>query len=434
MSKKEILLIVGVVVVIACVVIVLGMLGGTKCKPANLEMWGLYDEPEIFTEFIDDFGKENKCSVKITYKKMSAETYEQDLINAFASDRSPDIWIITILPKHKDKIAALPQEALSFNINNFKTTFVEVAENDLTEQNKIYALPLYIDTLALFYNKDYFNDAGIVSPPETWNELVENDLEKLIKKNQSGNIERDGISIGTAENFNRSTDILSLIMLQNGTKMVSDDKKSSAIMGTVNLDGKDYYPGKEALRFYTDFSSPTKKIYTWNRQMPYSIDAFADGKSAMMLSYAYQVSAIKAKSPYLRYGISSMLQTKDRSFDINYANYWAYTVSKKSKSSETAWKFLLYLIRPENAKRYSQLTTRPIAQRGLIEWQKKDNPNLAVFAGQILTARSWYQIDSAKIEKNLSDAIESVVLGGTTTDKAITTLNNQINLLLKPQI
>ena len=161
MSKKEILLIVGVVVVIACVVIVLGMLGGTKCKPANLEMWGLYDEPEIFTEFIDDFGKENKCSVKITYKKMSAETYEQDLINAFASDRSPDIWIMhnTWLPKHKDKIAALPQEALSFNINNFKTTFVEVAENDLTEQNKIYALPLYIDTLALFYNKDYFNDA-----------------------------------------------------------------------------------------------------------------------------------------------------------------------------------------------------------------------------------------------------------------------------------
>ena len=72
-----------------------------------------------------------------------------------------------------------------------------------------------------------------------------------------------------------------------------------------------------------------------------------------------------------------------------------------------------------------------MAQRGLIEWQKKDNPNLAVFADQILTARSWYQIDSTKIEKYFSDAIESIVLGSATIDKAIGTLTNQIKLLMK---
>ncbi len=433
MSKKEILLVIGVVVVIAFVVILIGMTNKKLCKPANLEMWGLYDEPEVFTEFITDFKKANKCSIEITYKKMSAETYEQDLINAFASDRGPDIWMThnTWLPKHKDKIAELPQETAKFNIENFKIIFVEVAENDLTDQGKIYGIPLYIDTLALFYNKDYFNTAGISVPPETWDELINDDLEKLTQKNQWGNIERAGIALGTAENINRSTDILSLIMLQNGTKMVSDDKKTSAISETVTLDGKSYYPGREALRFYTDFSNPTKKSYTWNRQMPYSVDAFADGKSAIMLSYAYQIPTIKSKSPYLRYGISPMLQTKDRTYDINYANYWAYTVSKKSKSPETAWNFLLYLTQKENAKRYSQVTHRPIAQRGLIEWQKKDNLDLAVFAGQILTARSWYQIDSSKIEKNLSDAIESIVLGGATADKAIGILNDQINLLMK---
>jgi len=433
MTKKEILLIVGVVVVIAFVVILLGTINKKQCTPANLEMWGLYDESEVFREFIQDFKDSNKCSIEIVYKKMSADTYEQDLINAFASGKGPDIWLMhnTWLPKHKDKIAELPQETLNFSTADFQTTFVEVAENDLTDRGKIYGLPLYIDTLALFYNKDYFNTAGIIAPPETWDELVNDDLEKLIKKTQWGDIERAGISLGTAENINRSTDILSLIMLQNGTKIISDDKKTTGISGSVTLDGKSYYPGREALRFYTDFSNPTKKIYTWNRQMPYSIDAFANGESATMLSYAYQISTIKSKSPYLRYGISPMLQTKDRKIDINYANYWAYTVSKQSKSPETAWNFLFYLIQKENAKRYSQLTNRPVAQRGLIEWQKTDNPNLAVFAGQILTARSWYQIDSAKIEKNLSDAIESIVLGGATIDQSIGILNGQINLLMK---
>jgi multiple sugar transport system substrate-binding protein len=432
MSKKEVLLIVIAVVVIAFVVILLGMINQDDCQPANLEMWGLYDEPDIFKEFIYDFADESKCSIEITYKKMSAETYEQDLINAFASGKGPDIWMMhnTWLPKHKDKIKEFPQEALKFDMEKFQTTFVEVAENDLTEQSKIYGIPLYIDTLALFYNKDYFNTAGITTSPTTWEELIDV-LNKLIKKDQKGNIERAGISLGTAENINRATDILSLIMLQNGTEIVNKDKKTSNISGSVTLDGKSYFPGREALRFYTDFSNPSKTSYTWNRQMPYSIDAFANGTSAIMLSYAYQMSAIKSKSPYFRYSISPMLQLKNRSFDINYANYWAYTVSKQSKSPDMAWKFLLYLIEKENAKRYSQLTNRPVAQRGLIEWQKTDNPGLSVFAGQILTARSWHQADSIKIEKHFSDAIESVVLGGATVDKAINTLSNQINLLTK---
>ncbi|HOZ16537.1 MAG TPA: extracellular solute-binding protein [Candidatus Portnoybacteria bacterium] len=433
MSKKEILLVVGVVAVIVFVVVMLGTIGKKTCVPANLEMWGLYDEPEVFAGFIKDFTDASKCSIKIVYKKMSADTYEQDLISAFASGKGPDIWLMhnTWLPKHKDKIKEFPQDILGFGIGNFQTIFVEVAENDLTEQGKIYALPLYIDTLALFYNKDYLNTAGIASPPDTWEQLLNEDLGKLIKKNQWGGIERAGISLGTAENINRATDILSLIMLQNGTEIIRADKKSINISGSITLDGKSYYPGKEALRFYTDFSNPAKISYTWNRQMPYSIDAFANGKSAIMLSYAYQISAIKSKSPYFRYNISPMLQLKNRSFDINYANYWAYTVSKQSKSPEMAWRFLLYLIEKENAKRYSQLAARPVAQRGLIEWQKKDNPNLAVFADQILTARSWYQIDSTKIEKYFSDAIESIVLGSATIDKAIGTLTNQINLLMK---
>lgn len=435
MSKKEIVLMIGVAIVIVIIVIMISVIFPKKsCKPANLEMWGLYDEQEIFREFIIGFKEENKCSIEIVYKKMSAETYEQDLINAFASDKGPDIWIMhnTWLPKHKDKITELPQEIAKFSMENFQTTFVEVAEHDLTDQGEIYGIPLYIDTLAFFYNKDYFNTAGISAPPETWEELVDDNLGKLIQRNQWGDIERAGISLGTAENINRSTDILSLIMLQNGTEMVSADKKTSTISSTITLNGESYSPGKEALRFYTDFSNPTKKIYTWNRQMPYSIDAFADGKSAIMLSYAYQIPTIKSKSPYLRYGISPMLQTKDRKIDINYANYWAYTVSKRSKSSEMAWNFLLYLAQKENAKRYSQLAHRPVAQRSLIEWQKKDNLDLTVFAGQILTARSWYQIDSSKIEKNLSDAVESIVLGTATTEKAIRTLNDQINLLMKP--
>lgn len=433
MGKKEIILILSVVVIIGIIVIVLGFLSNPKCKPANLEVWGLYDEPEVFTEAIKGFQDTSKCSIKITYKKMPAENYEQELINAFASDRGPDIWMIhnTWLPKHKDKIAELPQQTAKFSLADFRKKFVDVVESDFVDNGKIYGLPLYLDTLALYYNKNYFNSAGISNPPETWDELIA-DLDKLTKRNQWGGIDRAGIALGTAENVNRATDILSLIMLQNGTKMTSDDKKTTAIDEGIILNNETYYPGKDALRFYTEFSSPSKRTYTWNRQMPYSIDAFADGKSAMMLNYAYHIPTIASKNSYLNYGISKMPQIKGRGFDVNYANYWAYTVSKKSKSPEAAWNFLLYLTGESVNKEYLKKTNQPTAQRNLVDWQKNDNLNLAVFAEQSLTAKSWYEIDSTKIEKILSDAIESIVLGGSTLDDAIGNVTNQINLLMKP--
>ena len=431
MEKKQILIIVCAAIAIIIVVIIFGLMGKEKCKPANLEMWGVYDESEIYNEFINEYKKTAECPVTIIYKKKSFETYEKELVDAFAIDQGPDIWLIhnTWLAKHQEKIKEMPEDLLL--LTDFRKIFVEVAEHDLVDSGKIYGLPLYIDTLALFYNKNYFNSAGIASPPETWEDLIE-DLDKLTIKNQWGGIERAGATIGTAENINRATDILSLLMLQNGTQMVSEDKKTSTINEGVMLKDETYYPGKDALRFYTDFSNSSKRNYTWNRQMPYSIDAFTDGKSAMMFGYAYHIQTISEKSPYLNYCIATMPQIKEREFDINYANYWAYTVSKKTKSPEEAWKFLLYLTQKEINKRYTQKTGRPTSRRDLIDWQKGDNLNLAVFAVQSLTARSWYQIDSPVIEKIFSEAVESVVLGSARAEKAIETANDQINLLMKP--
>ena len=430
MSKKEILLIVIVVAIVAGVLIVVGMMKSPKCRPVSLEIWGVYDEPEITNEFIAEYKKANKCVSNIVYKQKAFIDYEKELINALAIDKGPDIWMMhnTWLPKYKDKIIELPEELFSYA--NFRQAFVDVAIQDLTENNKIYGIPLYVDTLTLFYNKNFFNSAGISSPPETWEELIA-DLDKLTQKNQWGGIERAGAAIGTAENINRASDILALLMLQNGTKMVSDDKKSAVFDESIILKGESYYPGKDALRFYTDFSGPNKRAYTWNRQMPYSVDAFADAKAAMMFAYSYHIQTLEDKNPYLNYAIAPMPQIEGREFDVNYANYWGLTVSKKSKAIEEAWKFILYLSQKENNKRYLQKAHRPTARRDLIDWQKKDNLDLAVFADQSLTARSWYQIDSAAIEKIFNDAIESVVLGSATYDDAIENMTNQITLLMK---
>ena len=427
MTRKQLLVIAGGVVAIVIVLLIFGFIKAPKASPATLKIWGLDDEGD-FQELLANYKKENK-HITIIYEKKSLADYEAELINAFAADRGPDIWLIhnTWLPKHKDKIKELPNEFLSFS--DFRNNFVEVVEKDLTDENKIYALPLYVDTLALFYNKDILNSAGIPLPPDTWEELIA-DLDNLVQRNQWGGIEQAGAALGTAENIDHSTDILALLMLQNGTKMINEDKESATFDESIYAEGKTYQPGQDALRFYTDFSNPSKRTYTWNRQMSYSLDAFIEGKVVMMFNYSNQIPAIKDRAPYLNFGISPMLQIKARNFDIDYANYWAFTVSKKTRVIQEAWKFILYLSQKENAKKYLETVNRPTARRDLVNWQK-DDLELGVFAKQSLSAQTWCQVDPSAIETIFANAIESVVLGRANVTKAIQAAADQVTLLMK---
>ncbi len=340
----------------------------------------------------------------------------------------------TWLPKYKTLLSELPvnlsKDLLSFE--SFRSSFVDVVEKDFSSEGKIYALPLYVDTLAMYYNKDFLNSAGIAEPPKTWDDLIL-EVDNLVKKDKWGQITRAGVAMGAAENVNRATDILGLLMLQNGTKMVSDDKKRVTFDEVVQVGDKYYYPGIDALRFYTDFSNPAKRVYTWNKQMPYSVDAFIENRVALMFNYSHQIPIIKSRAPYLNFGIAPMPQVKERNFDINYANYWGFAVSKKGNSPESqrivqeSWRFLIFLTSQKSSKIYLEKTRKPSARRDLITGQRED-AELGVFALQALTAKSWYQIDNVKIEKIFSDAIESVVLGAATVEKAIDVAATQINL------
>jgi ABC-type glycerol-3-phosphate transport system substrate-binding protein len=150
----------------------------------------------------------------------------------------------------------------------------------------------------------------------------------------------------------------------------------------------------------------------------------------MMFNYSYHLSTIRAKSPYLNFGVAPMPQIKTATKDVNYANYWGLAVSRNCQNHTEAWQFIVWLTEKENAQKYLEATNKPAARRDLISWQK-DDPDLGVFAEQALTARSWYQADNLAIETILADMIESIVLGEATIKQAIDKAANQVTLLMR---
>src|SRR3989344_8528088 len=225
-KNKLIYILLGAVVfvVFITVILILQNLGGGSPSRATLEFWGVYDDRQSFSDVFSSFQRIEQ-GIKINYRQFSYEDYEKAMIDALAAGSGPDLVMIhhTWLAKHRDKLTPMPDSSGSKEIVyptavDFQNQFVDVAYQDLVFETKIYAIPLYVDTLAIFYNKDMLNIAGITTPPKNWEEFNQ-DAELLTKFDGRGNITQSGAAMGTARNINRSTDILAALMIQNGTQM-----------------------------------------------------------------------------------------------------------------------------------------------------------------------------------------------------------------------
>ncbi len=216
-----------------------------------------------------------------------------------------------------------------------------------------------------------------------------------------------------------------LLMLQSGAQMTDSDHTSARFGHEVN--GQKV--GETALQYYTDFANPSKQLYTWNGQQHYSIDAFINGETAMMLNYSHQISAIRAKSARFNFATAPVPQISNSPISINFASYWAPTVSKQSKSGVAAWKFLVYLSSAKGAASYINASKNPSARRDYVDQQKTD-PDLGPFATQALSARSWYQADNIAIETIFANMIDDVNFGRASIRDAIQAAENKTSVLM----
>jgi len=457
------------------VLLTLGLISGCGCKQKSakqfdlkLEVWGLFDDSDVFSEIFETYTKINPNISKVEYRKFTPETYKKDLLEALASGQGPDIFLIssTWLPGFLDKTLPAPEAVL--NEQRFRNNFVDVAINDFLYQGRVYAVPLTVDSLGLYYNKDLFNEAGITAPPQNWEEFIA-DCKKLSKVSSDGQILQSAVAMGTAYNINRSTDVLGLLMLQNQTQMVDLNSLQATFDRSVGRNGVTVFPGENSLKFYTQFAkSGGDNPYSWNPQMHYSIDAFSEGNLAMMFNYSWHRDTIAAKSPKLNFEVAPVPQLSGNPA-VDYANYWGFAVAKNKKISSSnvsnqalvpitdeirvaeSWKLLNYLTtRPEKslgqaatvagikntiatdfdpAKIYLQMTRKPSGRKDLIEIQKND-PKIGVFANQNLIAKSWYQIDPESIEIILAEMIDKVNRGQAEVGAALRAASSQVGQLM----
>jgi len=424
--QKKILLIAGLII------ISIAFLGirfhKTKPTPVSLEIWGISDDSKTFLPIIDNFQKKYPY-VYINYALKDESTYHEDLLRAFSDNQSPDIFMLwnSNLPYYENKISHLNlKKDKDLNLFDLDQTYPQIAKNELIKGDYLLGIPLYTDSLALYYNQDIFNYYNIALPPATWGEVL-NLISSLRRINNQGQITRAAIALGSPYNIRWNFDILSALMMQYGSNIVDIDKEEAVFKYDIMIGSKKISPGEEALKFYTQFSNPRSRYYTWNDNFDDSVIAFSKGETAMLIGYNQAKKIIKEYNPNLNYGIASLPQfAANSSNKINYGDTMSLVVSQDSKYSEECWKFLKFFAEKNTAEFYYLQTKNPPARLDLIQNHLND-PDSGIFIRQILLSKNWHQYNFQEINQIFREMIEDVTHRGKSPIQAIITVSDRIN-------
>jgi ABC-type glycerol-3-phosphate transport system substrate-binding protein len=336
----------------------------TNPNAKKVRVWS-FEDPSAWKSITQRF--ESKASgYTLVYTQQTLDAgYENRVLNSILSGAGPDVWSMPNdwVYRHKDKLTPMPDAtAKTFNIDQFVPSIKESVQFD----NKIYALSPSSQPLMIYYNPKLFSQTSdnlyqsfpnpteaqraiikkdsdlLSSPPQTWSDFV--DAANLLTTKSGNNVQISGAALGTAGSSN-STDLLYLLMLQNETQILSSDNT----MSTFNLPdqtatGQANTPGKRALDFYTSFANPASANYTWNDSLGNDVDAFGNGKAAMIFGYSDLQNTLLQKYPNLQYRKAFMPQlSSDSAKFVDFAKFNAFGVSNWATNPTVSWQLVSML-------------------------------------------------------------------------------------------
>lgn len=392
----------------------------------KVTIWGTLDKTAM-TNVLDTLTGNTNGDLTVSYIQKNKETYQTDLIEAFAKDKTPDLFIITedMIIENKPYITVIPFS--SFAEKDFNNTFIDGA--DIYKNSKgILAFPLLIDPMVMYYNKNLLSNEGIVNPPSYWDELFTlND--RLTKKLNNNSITESMIALGEFDNVNNAKDIIMTLMQQSGNSVIEKaDKSYVANMNNNPLSLKET-PVESVLNFYIQFSNPSLSSYSWNKVMPNSFDLFIGDKLAFYLGHASELFKIEKTNPNLSFDIKMIPQARGVPYKRTGANIYAIALSKKSTNPSVALYVAQSLSYGASASDLSKETSLPPAVRSLLS-NKPSVPYLDTFFNSAIISRAWIDPNDKKTDKIFKELLSNISSNTLSFSDAIRKANDQLDQLI----
>lgn len=310
-------------------------------KTLTVAIWDKNQEPGL-TEIMKDFTQ--ATGIKTQIQVTPWEQYWTMLEAGATGGSLPDVFWM-----HSNEIAKYAQYDmlldLTDRIKDSKTLEMDKFPKEIVdiynwEGKKQFAVPKDIDTIALWYNKTMFDEAGLSYPDASWTWDTFADAAKKLTKS-------DGSQYGFAINPTNDQAGWCNIVYDMGGYVISDDKKSSGFGQEGTIKG---------LTFLTDLMkagyAPPYEVIAENKEEA----LFEAGKVAMITQGSWMLPEL-CNNDYVKSNCDIAVLPKDAASGRRATIYnglgWA--ASGNTSMPEEAWKLIEYMGSKDAQQKQSDL-------------------------------------------------------------------------------
>jgi multiple sugar transport system substrate-binding protein len=309
-------------------------------KVVHLVYWNMWSGKwaQVIQNQVNDF---NRTHPDIQVQMLSVPSADGDtkLLTAIAAGDPPDVfteWNPTIGQFAFTKSILPLNQFMTGPYKNMLSWFYPVTLKFATYQGKLWAMPLTMNSFALYYNKTMLAQAGISKPPTTIAQL-DADQAKEWKFNSSGGVEQIGFYPNPGEDvFDILGNSFNYNMIQNG--------KYNLLQPNI-VKEMDWIA---SYRKY-NYAKVTGFLSAFNGQAGSSEDAFDVGKAGFWVSGMWEMGQIKLADPSLQYGVVPFPAPPGGRYGGSWINGNYNIIPRGAKHPVQAFEFMAWMAGYHNA-------------------------------------------------------------------------------------
>ncbi|OKH21349.1 ABC transporter substrate-binding protein [Hydrococcus rivularis NIES-593] len=287
-----------------------------------------------------------------------------------------------------------------FDLADFEPSLLEA----FRYKGQLYGLPKDFSTLALFYNKQFFSQANLKTPPKTWQQLRK--YSKKLTVDLNGDRRKDRYGLGITPELARQY----FLMKAFGGELIN--RKDYASFAT-----------KKSVKGLKKIVEQYQKDRT--AAQPSDVGAssdsemFGQGKAAMVVDGNWAIPYLKETFPNLEFATAEVPSINGKKSTMAYTV--AYVMNKKAKHKDAAWKLISYLTGKEGMQAWAKGGVVLPSRRSILsELGYIENPLYAPFIRGINYATIWQAgINLPTIRTHFNNQFLSALLGQQSLIKAL---------------
>ncbi len=409
--------------------------GGQSVAP-KVVIWGTLSGEDMYN-FIINQNISYADSLRATYVQKNSDTFDQELLKAAANGVSPDLIIVPSdeLWSKKDRLTVIP--VTSYPDQLYRQTFIEAGQQ-FRLGNGYLAVPLLSDPLIMYWNRDLFAKANLTLPPQYWDD-VSAKVSKLSVVDQTLGISQSALALGEFRNIKNAKEILSSLLFQSGNPIALPKNATEQVTGTsqntldITLGQLEKMSSTQAAAtFFSQFSDPSKLVYTWNRSLQNSTDAFLSGSLAMYFGFSSELSTLKSRNPNLNFDLAQFPQSKSASRPYVFTRLYGMAIINTSNNKAAALNVISVLTSPAVQKGLVSKFKLGTVRADLVQEDVSD-VETSVINLSTIHSKIWLDPDKTKTNSIFQDMIESSASGRNTLSTAITEAEGRIKNIVFSQ-